>query len=102
MNIKKWDKLKNKYDLVYDVVKTKKGVIDFIKYFSSEEIKPYHLTKLIAYNDYLDKYKDRHIKISEFYGDFTSEKYKENIEKKNLLSKEENKEKNYLKRELIY
>ena len=97
MNIKKWNKLKNKYDLVYNVATSQKEVIDFIKHFSSEEIKPYHLTKLITYNDYLDKYKDKYIKISEFYGDLTPEKYKENIAKKKLISKEENEEKKLFK-----
>ena len=92
INIKKWEKLKNKYDLVYDVVTTKKGIYDFIKHFSSKEIKPYNLTKIITYNDYLNKYKDSHIKISQFYGDLTPEIYKENIEKNKLLSNQENKE----------
>ena len=64
MNIQKWAQLKNNYDLVYDVVNSPKGVIDFIQKFASEEIKPYHLTKIIIYNDYLEKYKDRHFKIS--------------------------------------
>ena len=39
-DIKNWEQLKNKYDLVYDVVSSKKGVINFIKNFSSKEIKP--------------------------------------------------------------
>ena len=97
MNIQKWGPLKNKYDLVYDVVTSQKGVKNFIKNFSSEEIKPYHLTKLITLNDYLDKYKDRHIKISQFYGDLTPQTYKENIEKMKSLINKENKEKKLYK-----
>jgi hypothetical protein len=38
--IQKWLPLKSKYDLVYDVVDSKDRVINFIKNFSSEEIKP--------------------------------------------------------------
>ena len=97
MNIQKWGPLKNKYDLVYDVVTSQEGVKNFIKNFSSEEIKPYHLKKLITLNDYLDKYKDRHIKISQFYGDLTPQTYKENIEKMKSLINKENKEKKLYK-----
>ena len=70
-NIQKWGQLKNKYDNIYDVVATKEGVFDFINHFSSDKIKPYSITKLITLDDYLDKYKDRHILISKFYGDLT-------------------------------
>ena len=92
MNIEKWGQLKNKYDLVYDVVKSQKGVFKFIKNFSSEEIKPYRVTKLITLNDYFDKYKDRHFTVSKYYGDLTPESYKENIEKMKSLIEQENKE----------
>ena len=89
MNIQKWAPLKNNYDLVYDVVHSTKGVINFIQKFASEEIKPYHLTKIITYNDYLEKYKDRHFKISQFYGDLTPQTYQVNMEKmKSLIEKE--------------
>ena len=46
-NIQKWGHLKNKYDIVYDVVISKKGVRHFIEDFSSENIKPYRITKLL-------------------------------------------------------
>ena len=97
MDIEKWGQLKNKYDLVYGVFTSKEEVKDFIKKFSSEEIKPYHMTKLITYNDYLDKYKDRHKAISEFYGDLTPETYKENMKKMKSLIDQENKEKKLYK-----
>ena len=87
-----WDKLKSKYDLVYDVVSSKKDVIDYIKHFSSEEIQPYRLTKIITLNDYLDKYKDRHKTISQYYGDLTCDTFKNNIEKMKTLIDQENKE----------
>ena len=70
-----------------------KEVINFIQNFASEEIRPYHLTKLINYEDYLNKYKDRHIKISKFYGDLTSQTYQDNIAKMKLLIDKENNEK---------
>ena len=44
-------------------------MIKFINDFSSEEIKPYPVKKLLTIDDYNDKYKERHIKISHFYGD---------------------------------
>ena len=80
-NIQKWGPLKNKYDIIYDVVVNIKGIFDFINHFSSEKIKPYNVTKLITLDDYLDKYKDRHILISKFYGDLNPKKYNENIAK---------------------
>ena len=91
MNLERWSKLKNQYELVYDVYTNQNQVIDFIKKFSSEEIKPYPLTKLITYNEYIEKYKDRHIRISQFYGDLTPETYKQNMKKmKSLIEKDEN------------
>ena len=84
-DIQNWLHLKSKYDLVYDVVASKDRVINFINNFSSEEIKPYQTIKVITLNDYLEKYKDLHIKISKFYGDLTIETFKNNIEKMKLL-----------------
>ena len=101
MNLDKWASLKDKYDLVYDVCTSQKQVVDFIKKFSSEEIKAYPLTKLITYNDYVDKYKDRHIKISQFYGDLTPETYKQNIKKMKKLVEEEKKDKKLYKSENV-
>ena len=92
-NIQKWGPLKDKYKIIYNVVTSQKGVRQFIEIFSSEQIKPYRVTKLITLNDYLNKYKDRHNKISEFYGDLTPESYKENIEKMKSLIKEEGQKK---------
>jgi hypothetical protein len=101
-NIQKWGQLKNKYDNIYDVVATKEGVFDFINHFSSDKIKPYSITKLITLDDYLDKYKDRHILISKFYGDLTLEAYNENIVKmKSIIDKEKKKDKLFNKNELL-
>ena len=89
VNIGKWRYLKNKYKIVHDVVTSQEEVIKFINDFSSEEIKPYPVTKLLRYNDYKDKYKERHLKIAQFYGDLTPEQYKANIKKmKSLIQKE--------------
>ena len=89
-NLKKWGHLKNKYDLVYDVVTNQFDVFNFITNFASEEIKPYRITKMITLNDYLEKYKERHIIISQFYGDLSPETFNENIEKMKSLIEDEN------------
>ena len=86
-DIEKWSQIKSKYDLVDSVVNSKKDVIDFIKNCSSEEIEPYPLIKLVTLNDYLEKYKDRHKKISQFYGDLTPQTYKDNLEKKEIINR---------------
>ena len=88
-NIGKWKYLKDKYEIVYDVVTSQEEVIKFINDFSLEEIKPYSVTKLLTYNDYKEKYKERHFKISQFYGDLTVEKYNNNIKKMKSLIKTE-------------
>ena len=85
MNLEKWGFLKDKYEIVYDVVNTQNDVVKFIKDFSLEEIKPYSVTKLLTYEDYQDKYKERHFKVSQFYGDLTPEQYQKNIEEMKSL-----------------
>ena len=92
MNLEKWSPLKQKYPIIYDVCDNEDDVVNFINKFSSKDIKPFPITKLLTYDDYEDKYKDRHIKISEFYGDLTLEKYQKNIEgmKKLIQSDKEN------------
>ena len=98
-NIQEWAFLKNKYDLVYDVVSSKKEVINFIKIFSSEEIKPYYIANVITINDYLEKYKDIHSKISKFYGDLNPQTFEDNIEKMKLLIERENKDKELINKD---
>ena len=89
MNIKKWGYLKDKYEIVHKVVTTQNEVIKFINEYSLEDIKPYTMTKLLTYEDYKSKYKERHITISMFYGDLTIDQYKTNIEKmKSLINTE--------------
>ena len=97
--LEKWSYLKNKYPIIVGIYQKRKEVnINFIEKYSSKDIKPFPLTKLITYNEYLNKYKDRHIKISQFYGDLTPESYQENIDKMILLIEDEDK-KNELIRE---
>ena len=102
MNIQKWSKIKNDYKAVYDVYNKQKDVINFIITHSSKEIKPFHVTKLIRYEDYIDKYKDRHFSISQFYGNLNPNSFKQYLkeikkiikdegEKKELFNKDQNK-----------
>ena len=85
MNLGKWGYLKDKYEIVHKVVNTQNEVIKFIQEFSLEDIKPYDVTKLLTYEDYQKKYKERHIKVSMFYGDLTLPQYQKNIEKMKSL-----------------
>ena len=104
MNLQKWSPLKNKYPIIYKVCNNRTGVIDFINKFTDKEIKPFPVTKLLTYQDYVDKYKDRHLTVSKFYGDLTLEKYKKNLETiKKLIKKEgdENELKNKNQNDLI-
>ena len=55
-NKEKWGYIKNKYEIVHNVVTNKKDVIKFIDEFSLEEIKPYPVKKILTYKDYQDKY----------------------------------------------
>ena len=87
-NLEKYIPLKYKYNQIHeDIYNQKEQVADFIKMFSAKEIKPFPLTKLIAYNDYVKKYKNRHFKISTFYGDLTLESYHKYIEEMHSLIK---------------
>ena len=60
--------------------------------FSSKDIKPFPLPRLIKYQDYLDKYKIFHKKISQFYGDLSPETYKKYFEKLKIIIEQEEKE----------
>ena len=96
-NLSKWSSLKNKYNIIYGVYNGQSEVKNFIKKFSSKDIKPFPLTKLITYFDYIDKYKDRHKKISEFYGNMKVEDFTKYIKEMQKLIKTEA-EKNALKK----
>ena len=93
--------LQKTYPKLREVINKKKEVINFIHKFSSKDIKPYPLTKLITYEDYVKKYKDRHFKISQFYGDLTKETYEEYIKSMKGLIEEEEKSKELLKNQKL-
>ena len=90
-DLDRWSKLKNKYDIIYNVYNVQDDVKEFIEKFSSKDIKPFPITKLITYYDYTDKYKDRHEKISEYYGDLTIDSYNKNMKKMKKLIKDDKK-----------
>jgi len=82
LNLEKYIPLKYKYNKIHDDIYTRKHqVADFIKMFSSKEIKPFPLIKLITYDEYIKKYKIWHSKVSAFYDDLILESYKKKIEK---------------------
>ena len=97
-------KLKDYINLKYtipklhnDIYNRPSEVVKFINKYSSKDIKPYPFTKLITYQDYLDKYKYRHLEISLFYGDLTKDSFDKYLkEMESLINKEyqENKIKN--------
>ncbi len=89
LKYKKWSHLKEKYEIVHDVYTKKQDVVNYIKEFSSKKIKTFPITKVITYEDYIKKYKDRHITISQFYGDLTPETYEKNIKEMESLVKQE-------------
>ena len=98
-NLGTWSKLLNKYNnILRGVYNIQTQVAEFIKKYSSKDIKPFPLTKLITLADYNNKYKDRHKKISEFYGNMSVEDYKKHLEEMKKLIKTEA-EKNALKKQ---
>ena len=89
-NLGTWSKLLNKYNnILRGVYNIQTQVAEFIKKYSSKDIKPFPLTKLITLADYNNKYKDRHKKISEFYGNMSVEDYKKHLEEMKQLIKTE-------------
>ena len=98
INLEKYQPLKEKYPKIHnDIYNKRENIINFINKFSSEDIKAFPLTKLITYQEYIDKYKERHIKIAEFYGDFNPQIYQKSMNNMATLIDEES-EKNELKK----
>ena len=58
LNVNKYIPLKNKYNMLYNVYNRQFEIANFIKGFSSKEIKPFPITKLVTYEDYKKKYKE--------------------------------------------
>ena len=101
-NIKKYSYISKENKKVKGIYDDPKNVVKFIKDYSSNEIKDYPLRKIISYNDYKEKYYERHEKISEFYGDLTKETYKLNSKKiEKVINSKEEKELRIKKKELI-
>ena len=92
LNLKKYYPLKNKYPILHGNIYNRHfEVVNFINSFSNKKIKPFPVTKLITYEDYVQKYKDRHFKISQFYGNLTKETYNEYYQKmKAIIENESN------------
>ena len=91
-NIKKYNDLKGT-DLIYDVDSSTKKAIKFIKDFSSKDIRPFPLTKLVRIEDYFEKYKKNHKEISKFYGDLKPEDFKKNLKEIKKVIKADEKDK---------
>ena len=93
MNIDIYEKEKNENpNFISLVTNDSSKVINFIKNLSSIDIKPFPLTKLVTLINYANKYKERHEKISEFYGVLNKETYEQNIKKiKKVVGKDEKK-----------
>ena len=101
-NIKKYSYISKENKKVKGIYDDPKNVVKFIKDYSSNEIKDYPLRKIISYNDYKEKYYERHEKISEFYGDLTKETYKLNSKKiEKVINSKDEKELRIKKKELI-
>ena len=83
MDINKYQYLKTKYPKIHDDIYNKpKDIVNFINRSSDINIKAFPSTKLLTLEEYNDKYKDRHLKISKFYGNIdinTYEKYYKKI-----------------------
>ena len=92
-NLSKWSSLKNKYNIIYGVYNKRNDVVNFIQKFSSKEIKPFHITKLLNYDDYINNYKSRHEKIAQFYGNMSLEEYKKNMDEMINLINDQSKKK---------
>ena len=101
-NLEKYIPLKYKYNQIHDdIYNQREQVLNFIRIFSAKEIKPFPLTKLISYNDYIKKYKNRHFKISTFYGDLTLESYHKYIEEMYSLIEKKSESKELVKNQNI-
>ena len=95
MKIEKYIHLSKKYNKIKGVFNKPNNIIKFIEDVSSYDTKEFPFTKIVTYNDYKDKYYERHEKISEFYGNLTLESYiKASKELNNFIN---NKEENDLK-----
>ena len=99
MNINKYLPLKHKYPKIHDDIYNKpKDVLNFINKYSESNIKTYPMTKLITFQEYKDKYKNRHFKVSNFYGNINLDIYTKYFKRMKYLVDEED-QNNELKKE---
>ena len=99
MNINKYLPLKHKYPKIHDDIYNKpKDVLNFINKYSESNIKAYPMTKLITFQEYKDKYKNRHFKVSNFYGNINLDIYTKYFKRMKYLVDEED-QNNELKKE---
>ena len=89
IEVEKYLPLKKTYPKIYNVFDDPSDVVEYIKYFSSEKIKPFRVTKLVNYEEYKLYYFAWHKKISEFYGDLTIDTYKKYIKEMEKVINEE-------------
>ena len=64
-------------------------------YSNPKEIQTFPISKLIKYEEYIEKYKNLHFQISKFYGNLSLETYKENLEKIKSLINQDNQSNNF-------
>jgi len=90
MSIDKYVPLKTKFPKIHnDIYNKAKDVLNFINKSSDNNTRPYPITKLITFQEYKDKYKNRHLKIAKFYGNINNEIYKKYFERIKYLIDEE-------------
>ena len=90
--VSKWSFLKDKYEKVCAVYNGIEKVINFISETSSKEIKPFEIVKLITFRDYVEKYREKHLAISKFYGDLTKQSFNTYLEEmKDIINIDKNK-----------
>ena len=95
----KYISFKSKYNILYDVYQNQKEVVKFINTFSSNKIEPFPVTKLITYESYIYKDKEKHLIISQYYGDLKKQSFEDNYQKMKSLIEKDNlkiKDKNIL------
>ena len=90
--IEKYLYLKENYNKITDIYKSKKDVIkEFIIKYSKENIQPFPVISFITYEEYRKKYFSNHRRISLFYGELSKDSYIENFNKiKQLIKNDKN------------
>ena len=86
-DLNRWPSLKNINNIIFRNY-SQKVVTNFINRSSSKNIKPFPIVKLITYDDYINKYKEKHKKLSYFYGNLYKDTYKRYFEEMKILIKD--------------